>query len=145
MKAAAIIAQEKVQREEVKMFKSGSLEFSRKGASDTTSRFECKLCGFVVIETIDQFDKLAIVCPYHVLDTNMSKVTKVHDLVHKLLQQRNKKILDLEVEKTKLFEKIIKLNFSMEDQKTTTLDAKNSIALSEHEQKKLVFQVELLE
>lgn len=85
MKATATIAQEKVRREEVKMFKSGSLEFFRKGAGDTTSRFECKLCGFVVIETIDQFDKeLAIVCPYHVLDTNMSKVTKVHDLVHKL-------------------------------------------------------------
>jgi uncharacterized protein (UPF0335 family) len=54
----------------------------------------------------------------------MSKVTEVHDLVHKLLQQYNKKILHLEVEKTKLFEKLIKLKFSMEDQKAITFDAK---------------------
>jgi uncharacterized protein (UPF0335 family) len=54
----------------------------------------------------------------------MSKVIKVHDLVHKLLQQYNKKILHLEVEKTKLFEKLIKLKFSMEDQKAITFDAK---------------------
>lgn len=33
----------------------------------------------------------------------------------------------------------------MEDWKATTLDAKKSITLSEHEQKKLALQVQLLE
>ncbi len=122
MKVAAIIVQKKIWREEIKMLKSGSLEFSGKGAGDASSRFECKLCGFVVIETIDQFDKeLAIVCPYCVLDTSMSKVIEVHDLVHKLLQQYNKEILDLEVEKTKLFKKLIKLKFPWRTEKQLQL------------------------
>ncbi len=42
-------------------------------------------------------------------------------------------------------EKLIELEFSMEDWKATALDAKNSIALSEHEQKKLAPQIQLLE
>jgi hypothetical protein len=57
VKVATVIVWKKVQREEVKMLKSGSLEFSGKGVGDTSSRFKCKFCGFVVIETIDQFDK----------------------------------------------------------------------------------------
>ncbi len=84
-------------------------------------------------------------CPYCVLDTSTSKVIKVHDLMHKLLQQCNKKILHLEVEKSKLSKKLIKLKFPMEDRKATALDAKNSITLNEHEQKKLALQLQLLE
>ncbi len=106
MKATTIIVQEKAQKEKVKMLKSGYLEFSMKGAGFTSSRFECKFCGSVVIETIDQFYKQpTIVCSYRVLETSMLKVIEVHDLMHKLLQQCNKKILHLEVEKTKLSKK----------------------------------------
>ncbi len=64
-------------------------------------------------------------------------MTKVHDLVHELLQRCNKNILHLEVEKTKLSKKLVGLKFSMEDYKATALDAKNSISLSEREKKKV--------
>jgi hypothetical protein len=39
------------------MLKNKSLEFFGKGAGDASSIFEREFCGFVVIETIDQFDK----------------------------------------------------------------------------------------
>jgi hypothetical protein len=64
-------------------------------------------------------------------------MTKVHDLVHELLHQCNKKILHLEVQKTKLSEKLVGLEFSMENQKATTFNEKNSISPSECEQKKV--------
>ncbi len=57
MKVVAIIAWEKNRREEIKMLKNKSLEFFGKGAGDASSIFEREFCGFVVIETIDQFDK----------------------------------------------------------------------------------------
>ncbi len=56
-----------------------------------------------------------------------------------------KKILHLEAKKTKLFEKTCKAKDFHGDQKEITLDARNSIALNEREQKKMAFQVQLFE
>jgi hypothetical protein len=51
----------------------------------------------------------------------------------------------LEAKKTKLFEKTCKAKDFHGDQKEITLDARNSIALNEREQKKMAFQVQLFE
>jgi hypothetical protein len=79
------------------MMKSGSLKFFGKGVGDTSSRFECKFCSSIVTKTTNQFNKkLTIVCPYGVSNTSMSKVTKVHDLMHELLQWCTQKDLTSE-------------------------------------------------
>lgn len=63
-KVATIKLREKTQKEEIKMMKSGSLKFFGKGVGDTSSRFECEFCSYIIIETTNQFDnEPTIVCP----------------------------------------------------------------------------------
>jgi hypothetical protein len=56
-KVTAITIREKARREEIKMMKSGPLEFYGKGAGDASSRFEHKFCGSIVTKTTYRFDK----------------------------------------------------------------------------------------
>jgi hypothetical protein len=49
------------------MLKSEYLEFFGKGTVDASSRFECKFCGFIVIETINQFDKRNLQLCVHIV------------------------------------------------------------------------------
>jgi hypothetical protein len=68
------------------MMKSGSLKFFGKGVGDTFNRFECNFCSFIVTKATNRFDKEPTnVCPYGVSNTSISKVTKMHDLMHELL------------------------------------------------------------
>jgi hypothetical protein len=56
-KVVAITIREKVRWEDIKIMKSGPLEFYGKGASDASGRFEHKFCGSIVTKTTYRFDK----------------------------------------------------------------------------------------
>jgi hypothetical protein len=62
-------------------------------------------------------------CSYGVSIIDVTRVEEVYFLVQDLLKQCKSKIINQELKRTKFFEKLVGLKFSMEDRRATTLDA----------------------
>ncbi len=62
-------------------------------------------------------------CPYGVSPIEVSKVGELTNVLDDLLKQIKAKVLHLEANRSKLFEKLIRLIFSMEDCHILALEA----------------------
>jgi len=127
VKAIASITQEKVQREEMKIMKSGSEELFGKNEGKGSTKLECKFSNSLLFAlNVDASHNQIMVCPYVISNRAMTKVSEVHVLVQ--IDQCKSKVSHIKVKKTKLSEKFIRLNFNMDYQRVVTLDAQNLVA-----------------
>jgi len=132
VKAITSIAQEKVQREEMKIIKSGSEELFGKNEGKGSTKLECKFSNSLLFAlNVDASHNQIMVCPYVISNRTMTKVSEVHVLVQKFIDQCKSKVSHIKVKKTKLSEKLIRLNFNMDYQRVVTLDAQNFVAWNE--------------
>jgi hypothetical protein len=58
----------------------------------------------------------------------MTKVSEMHVLVQEFIEQCKLKVSPVKVKRTKLSDKLIRLNFNMEDWRMETFDAQNLVA-----------------
>ncbi len=62
--------------------KSIFIKCSRKGIRERLGKFECNFYSFELTQATEGLKREATMCPYGVLDANMSKVSKVYILVN---------------------------------------------------------------
>ncbi len=77
-KATTSTAREKAPREEAKLIKSGSIDFSGKGGGEGSNKFDWKFYKFEQPNAADSFDREASICPYGVSPIELARVTEVH-------------------------------------------------------------------
>lgn len=124
MKALASIAQKKAQREEVKIMKSGFGELFGKNGGKGSTKLGCKFLNSPLFAlNVDASHNQIVVCPYVISNRTMTKVSDVHVLVQEFIKQCKSKVSHVKVKKTKLFKKLLRLNFNMDDRRVVTLDA----------------------
>ncbi len=82
VKAVASTTQEKAQREEVKIMKSGSRELFGKNGGKGSTKLECKFLNssFFALN-VDASHNQIVVCPYVISNKTMTKISEVHVLV----------------------------------------------------------------
>jgi len=129
VKVVASIAQEKSQKEDVKIMKSGSGELFGKNGGKGFTKLECKFSNSPLFAlNVDASHNQIVVCLYVISNRTMTKVSEMHVLVQEFIKQCKLKVSHVKVKRTKLSEKLIRLNFNMEDWRVVTFDAQNLVA-----------------
>lgn len=90
MKVVASIAQEKAQRKEVKIMKSGSRELFGKNGGKGSTKLECKFSNSPLFAlNMDASHNQNVVCLYVISNRTMTKVSEMHVLVQEFTEQCN--------------------------------------------------------
>jgi hypothetical protein len=109
------IAREKAQRKEVRILKNGgSMKFfDLSGTKEVSHKLDInvilKLPTYILLTINDEKPKPTGLCPYGILPIEFTKVGKLHVFLGDLLKWSNAKVLCMEIERSRLFEKIIRL------------------------------------
>jgi hypothetical protein len=121
-KATTLIAREEARIEKTKLMKSGFANLFGRGGREGSNKFEHKFCKSEP-SVVDVLESDVTMCSYGVSIIDVTRVEEVYFLVQDLLKQCKSKIINQELKRTKFFEKLVGLKFSMEDRRATTLDA----------------------